>query len=583
MTDGTVFYDCVAPDAGLRSGFVAGLLGLLVGVVLAMQGCTGREASERRSERPNIVLIVADDLDPHHLGAYGGDLPTPHLDRLAASGLRFQRAYAPSSACTPSRYALLTGQYPGRTEHPQFLEENPTDERARITWNTPLTAQNVPLHEMLSSAGYFTAFAGKYHVGAKGAAPALRGLEAGADPMAPEAQRPLQAYQQRLQAAVRAQTGADAAASVLWANYPDTPLNAAGRAHNIEWMTNGAIDLLDRAAARDEPFFLSLATTALHGPNLAATLDANPHRTPAGRLDEPYRHHPPRDSVRARLVQQGITVEHYSAGMALLDDQVGALMDRLRALGVAENTVVVFTADHGTEPGKATVYEQGVRVPMIVCWPRHGVQGTSDRLAQLTDLWPTFADLAGASPDPERRRDGRSLAPLLRGQPDGVSDRSYAYFEMGYARGVTDGIHKYVALRYPAALLEAMQSGARRQAPNQMAMPGQVHSRIAMTYYPHYFDADQLYDLRRDPYEQRNLAGRPAAQDTLRRMRSALREVLATFRHPYPLDTPPFQASDQFARLAQRARQEANPEAIPWWPGDLEWPPDDRQHALRRE
>jgi len=561
------------------------LLALVVLPFVLIEPALHRAKGEKDSspERPNIVMIFADDLDPHHLGAYGGELPTPHLDRLAATGLRFQRAYASSSACTPSRYALLTGQYAGRTEHSEFLEENPPGRRARITWNTPLTEQNVVLHELLSEAGYFTAFAGKYHVGPSDGAPSLPQLDASADPTSSRTRRHLRAYQRKLQSVVKERTGADAAASVLWANYPNTPLDQTGGAHNMEWMTNGATDLLERAADRDQPFFLYLATTALHGPNLASTLDANPHVTPAGRIANPYRHHPPRDSVRARLERKGISVGHYSAGMALLDDQVGAIMNRLRALGLAENTVVVFAADHGTEPGKATTYEQGVRVPLIVRWPGHVREGVSDRLVQLPDLWPTFADLAGASPPSDLQLDGRSLAPLLRGNGDAFDEREYAYFEMGYARGLTDGTHKYVALRYPDALLDSMRTGALKRAPNQLAVREQAHSTIAMKHYPHYFDANQLYNLEQDPYEQRNLVSSRAARDTLRRMKRALRNVLTTFRHPYPLRTSSFHQSDRFMQMARRARAAGSLENIPWWPADFVWPPDDRIHAIRKK
>jgi arylsulfatase A-like enzyme len=553
----------------------------VVFVVSASLASPPPERSPARADRPNIVVIVADDLDPHHLGAYGGDLPTPNLDRLADSSLRFDRAYTSSPACTPSRYTLLTGQYAGRSTHPEFRDENPPDERARITWHTPLSAQNVVLQDALSAAGYFTAFVGKYHLGPSGTPSLPEPLPRNADPTAPRTERALGAYQHKLQGIVERYTGADTSARILWANYPDTPLGPAGTAHNVEWMTNGAIDLLDAAADRDRPFFLYLATTPAHGPNLASTLDADPHVAPTGRVDNPYRHHPPRDSVRARLHQQGVTVEHYSAGMALLDDQVGAVLDRLRHLGVRENTLVVFVADHGTEPGKATTYEQGVHVPLLVRWPGHARPGSSDRLVQLTDLWPTLADLAGASPSPPPRLDGTSFAPLLRGRPADAPEREHVYFEMGYARALSDGTHKYVALRYPDALIDSMRSGSLDRAPNLLAMPGQVHSDIAMTHYPHYFDANQLYNLDRDPYEQRNRIGHSPPRDTLQQLRRSLRTILATFERPFPLRTPPFLRSERFARMARRTRAAADLAAIPWWPETFTWPPASRTHALR--
>jgi arylsulfatase A-like enzyme len=563
-----------------RSFFVLTLLPLFASKIsiFPVQAQPGDTSAQ---ERPNIVMIVADDLDPHHLGAYGGNLPTPNLDRLAATGLRFNGAYTSSPACTPSRYSLLTGQYAGRSKHPEFLRENPPGKRSRITWRTPLSRETVALHEMLSEAGYFTAFVGKYHVGPSHTPPLPRDLSPAAEPADPHTSRLLRAYQQRIQGIVERHTGADTSASVLWANYPNTPLNQIGGAHNVEWMTNGAIPLLEHASDREQPFFLYLATTPAHGPNLAATLDANPHVSPAGHVEAPYRHHSPRDSVRARLERQGIAVEHYSAGLALLDDQVGAVLDRLRALGLRENTLVVFVADHGTEPGKATTYEQGVRVPLLVRWPGHTHPGSTDRLVQLTDFWPTLADLAGAASSPSRPVDGISFAPLLRGLPHEAPKRDHAYFEMGYARALSDGTHKYVALRYPDALIDSMRNGSLRLAPNLLAMPGQVHSTIAMKHYPHYFDANQFYNLDQDPYEQRNLMEHARPRDALQRMRQSLKDILTTFERPFPLRTPAFMQSDTFRSMARRRRADADPGSIPWWPKEFTWPPRSRTHALR--
>jgi arylsulfatase A-like enzyme len=409
-----------------RVGRGVALAALVLGRGLVPEGCAApspsalaakqAEAPASGPARPNIVLILADDLDPNHLGAYGGDLPTPHTDRLAAGGMRFGRAYTSSTMRTPSRYAILTGQYAGRTRALRFLEKNPTDQPYRIAWNTPLTAGNLVVHEMLSGAGYFTESAGKYHMGKTRADLDLPTIPPGADPRAERTNRRLRAYQEGLREGIKERTGADAAASIIWKNYPDTPLDATSNAHSMGWTTAGTLRLLERAAAQEKPFFLSPATTALHGPGLSATLtEADPRVTPAGWFEEPYRHRPPRDSVRARLEHQGVRIDHYSAGMALLDDQIGAILDRLAAPGLTENTLVVFAADHGTEPGKTASYGQGAGVPLLARWPARAPAGTaSSELVQLTDLWPAFAAVAGASPPGSLQTDGKSLRPLLR-------------------------------------------------------------------------------------------------------------------------------------------------------------------------
>ena len=121
----------------------------------ALTGC--RLASqEQKTGEPNILLIMADDVAPEHFSCYGGKIPTPNIDRLAAEGMIFQHAYAASAACTPSRYSIITGQYASRCQSHSFTDSIPAGEPDKIAWNTPITNRNYTLGKMLGSRGYYT-------------------------------------------------------------------------------------------------------------------------------------------------------------------------------------------------------------------------------------------------------------------------------------------------------------------------------------------------------------------------------------------------------------------------------------------
>ena len=127
-----------------------------------------QQEEELPIDRPNIVIMFTDELEMNDIGAYGGDIPTPNIDKLASQGLRFTRAYTPSSMCTPARFAFLTGKYPGRCTAPTFLKSNPIDQPYSIAWNTWITQDLMTLPRLLSQNGYITGMAGKWHVGHMG-------------------------------------------------------------------------------------------------------------------------------------------------------------------------------------------------------------------------------------------------------------------------------------------------------------------------------------------------------------------------------------------------------------------------------
>jgi arylsulfatase A-like enzyme len=509
----------------------------------------------------NVVLIVTDELNPRHLACYGGKVPTPNLDRLADQGARFTNAHCVAAACTPSRYSVLTGMYPGRCRHPAFLASNPLDQPCRIGWDTWLTRDTPTLVSRLNDAGYFTGHVGKWHVGFDDDREALDlpRFARDADPHDPAVDAELARHQRIICDRIRNVAGFDFVAAAIGEN-PGYLRTDATNAHQFEWYTLGVEHFLEQAGNRDDPFLLYLAPTALHGPDHAATLERNPRITHGGLLEKLPDGYPTRQSVRDRLEAAGLPVDHETAGITMLDDHVGAVLDRLEAAGLAEQTVVIFVADHGLEPGKATCYQTGLRVPMLVRWPGKTTPGrVVRRPVSHVDILPTILDAAMLVSD-RPATDGDSLF-----SPAVLEDRTL-YGEMGRFRSVHDGRWKYIAWRYNADELAAMRTGEAEVAIDAIGRTRQGHSQIAMDYYPHYFDADQLYDLEADPHEQVNLADEPAHAEVLGRLRDDLSGVLGSFAHPYPLEPEPFRGTETYGRLVKRRREVSKPG---WWRGQF--------------
>lgn len=530
---------------------------------------------------PNIVLIMADDVDYANFSCYGGSIPTPAIDRLAAEGMQFYNVHTTASACTPSRFSVITGLYPGRCQHPEFMEGQPLDQPYAITWNTPITPSNPTLHKALKPA-YFTGYVGKFHIGAldwdtpevNPEIPAISG-EVNLD--TDEADHLLQQYQQALQKEVRTLTGADFAGSILWENSEELP-HPATRHHHLEWILNGGLGFLDAAKNQEKPFFLHFNTTALHGPNHYDDLKTDARFSPEGRLDLSNNPMPARASYFQQLDALGLPhgdnvpdhINHYNIGTLYLEAQVKALLEALEDRGLMENTLVIITADHNLEPGKSTVYEKGLKVPFLMYWPDKIEAGTkNDDLISFVDLLPTLAGLTGI----EKKlpvSDGVDWSGALFEGAE-APDRPYLYFEEGYTRAVTDGRWKYIAMRFPDTLIAQLESGAQTGI-THLGKPIHAFGYIAQEYHPAYFHADQLYDLAADPYEQHNLAGSPAYADTLIFMKAALTRYTRTFDHTFSIQDTSYAQLPAYKTAANAVKARGSG-FIPWWKRELEYPP----------
>ncbi|MDZ7722333.1 MAG: sulfatase-like hydrolase/transferase [candidate division KSB1 bacterium] len=498
---------------------------------------------------PNIVLFFSDELAYDFISCYGGGVQTPNIDKLAREGLRFTHAYCAAPMCTPSRFGVLTGQYPGRCKHPAFIQEYPDDQMYSVAWNTYLDQSHVTLPGLLSRSGYLTGMSGKWHIG-----PETLGfpeIDADADLKNEKTDKLLQERHRIAAEQVKQDAGFDLAKSVSWGNLDEHPVRAL-RHHNFPWITKGTVELIQDCRQKNKPFFVYAATTAVHGPYHPDQFKHDLNYTPQGKLEDVEQYQLSQDALNKRLKLAPEWMHHKIAGMACLDHHVGQVMQTLTDLGIEDNTIVIFMGDHNIEPGKATCYEKGNRVPFIIKWPGHVKPGqVSPALVQSVDILPTLLNAAGITLPADHQFDGVDMTPLFKGS-DQVRDS--VYLESGYSRALVDGQYKYIAVRYPQPIVDAMKNGETQYAPNHLDTFKQAHSQIAIQHFPNYFDQDQLYDLKSDPFEQNNLAGNPDYAKILKSMKQKLTVRLGTFSHPYDLQPQPFLYTPEYKLLAKNTK-----------------------------
>ncbi len=425
---------------------------------------------------PNVVFIVADDLGWTDLACYGSDFHrTPHIDALAAAGMRFTAAYA-SPNCAPMRACLLSGQYTprhgvytvgsgarGQEAHRTLI---PVPNRTELSLDIPTWAERV------REAGYVTAHVGKWHLGN----PPTHGPQ---------------------------QQGFDVNVAGFHAGTPPGGYFVPYRNPHLEDGPEGEY-LTDRLveeaiglmrAHRERPFFIYLAHYAPHTPIQAKADDVAVYKSrPAGE------HH---------------THPVYAAMIHRIDEGVGRIMAALEEMELDRRTIVIFHSDNGQHQGfssshplrggKGMLYEGGVRVPLIVRWPGVVEPGSvCHEPVQHVDFYPTFLDVAGAEAAPDHVLDGRSFLPLLRSGGEGTLDREAIYWHFpGYLQGYLPGQRWRLT---PAA---AMRAGDWKLI--EFFEDGRL----------------ELYNLADDLGERHNLAGElPQQRDRLHAKMLAWREAI---------------------------------------------------------
>jgi arylsulfatase A len=373
------------------------------------------EQAQRTSRQPNIVLILADDLGIGHVGCYGQtQIKTPHIDALAAEGMRFTQFYSGANVCAPARSTLMTGQHTGRTP----VRNNGLDRH--------LYDEDVTVAEVLKAAGYATGGFGKWGLGRE--------------------HTPGVAVKQGFDTWIGqySQTHAHFYYPYYLMNglerlpLPENEGKRRGR-YAQDVIHEHALQFIEHN--KDRPFFAYLAYILPHVELVAPPEARRPYEDQFPKIS--------RDDSRPGYLGSDHAYAEFAAMISHLDQQIGEVMAKLKELGLDENTIVVFTSDNGPQGGtwtdifveyfngngpyrgmKGNFYEGGIREPTVVRWPGKIEPGsTSDHVGYFPDVMPTLAELAGASEHVPEQCDGISFVPTLLGQPERQRTHEYLYWE----------------------------------------------------------------------------------------------------------------------------------------------------------
>ena len=241
----------------------------------------------------------------------------------------------------------------------------------------------------------------------------------------------------------------------------------------------------------------------------------------------------PRAELLKTIEEKGFDPDSHVAGEAWIDDSLGAVMRKLKELGIDDNTLVIFAPDHGRD-GKASVFSHGsAQVPMIMRWPKGIPAGqVCEELVQNIDLVPTFFDLGEAMKPEDYRIDGKSLAPLFK---NGTASnwRNHLYLEMGAARATVTKDWSYVAVRYTKEQIANIKKATPQNLPRAMAYIGRLGIGVRGADRPGFFDEDQLYYLKKDPKELKNLAYNAEHAPRMKEMRDLMQQDLEAIGRPF--------------------------------------------------
>jgi len=496
----------------------------------------GRSEETEKDDRPNVILIYVDDASFYHFGCYGGPVATPNIDSLARNGIKFTRFYVSSAVCTPSRYGVVTGRFASRSR--ALLDDFPQGKPVSLSWNTFVSRAEETLAGVLKKNGYATGMVGKWHLSPMD--PGINQDRESIDPETPGDVARLESRYHRDCSIIREVGGFDYADAVYFTNINALPIPRRLRYHNVEWQVRKAMDFVEQN--KDRPFFLYWATPIIHSPNPMLSLESDPTITPKGYLKEAPNVQPPRKDLFDRLYTYGVIdpredgkgyweTLYGAAGMAWLDEGIGALLKYLDRLGLAENTMIIVASDNGYQRGKNTCYEAGANVPCVVHRPEKVPAGVEcGQLVSNVDIAPTVLAACGIAPPAEVQMDGVDFRPLFE-EPD-KPVRNSVYCEIGYTRAVVTKEWKYLAVRYPDEVNRQI-SAANRQEFSHDGTRDVDHRFGAHIYYPGYFDYDQLYCLKDDPDEQINLAGNPRHASRLDELKGEMEKYCKGLPHSF--------------------------------------------------
>ena len=414
------------------------------------------------AERPNILLIMADDLGYGDLSAYGSEIPTPRIDTLARDGARLSAFYTPAAVCTPSRYGMLTGRWPNRSRDnllsPLMFLQTRDDGRGLRATETTVTTR-------LRAAGYRTALVGKWHLG-HGEAEFLP-------------------QQHGFEHVYGCRGGCVDFFTLKYGEKPDwyrglEPLQEEG--YSTDLITAEAVRWLESRRA-DEPFFLFLSYTAPHYGKGWDPVARQPTNVLQAKPADRERHHAIVDPDR----------REYAGMVTALDEGVGRVLATLEERGLAARTLVIFTSDNGGDTNyggrngglrgrKSQLFEGGIRVPCLVRWPGRIAPGrVIDEPVTGLDFFPTIAAVARleAAAMPV---DGNNILPVLLGGRLPESPRAL-FWQSPRGKALRQGDWKYVQEEgvdrlFHLARDPAEQDDLAQREPERLAALRKVHAGI---------------------------------------------------------------------------------------------------------
>jgi arylsulfatase A-like enzyme len=396
---------------------------LFAGLFLACGGKQSQENSSPNPDRPNFVFFLVDDLGWTDLSCFGSSFyESPNIDRLAATGVRFTDAYAACPVCSPTRASIMSGKYPARIGvtdwipgRQAFRPSDPGHKMLSRPFEQQMALEETTIAEALKEAGYSTFFAGKWHLGQE-------------EQYWPEHQ------------GFDINKGGHSKGSPpggYFSPYTNPRLESGPEGEYLtDRLGDESAQFLDNVG--ENPFLLYLSFYTVHTPLQGKDSLVAKYQAKADQLgyteEERFRDDlpwiktaPPKGKYRERQIQDHPT---YASMVESLDQNVGKVLDKLEALGLDDNTVVILMSDNGglktaegspttNQPlraGKGWLYEGGIREPMIIRWPQGQAQAgtTCSTPVTSTDFYPTMLEMAGLSLRPEQHLDGKSLVPLLK-------------------------------------------------------------------------------------------------------------------------------------------------------------------------
>lgn len=458
------------------------------------------------ANKPNILLLLADDLGWSALGCYGNTLhETPNLDRLAAQGMRFTDAYSACTVCSPTRASLMTGKYPARLRLTDFIagQNRPYEKLTIPNWTKHLQPNETTIAEALKQAGYATAHVGKWHLEAKSPVPGV-------------------ASERFLPSAQGFDISIGKPSGTRGYFLPDKIKRTDGSSggYVTDYLTDEALRLIEQHQRK--PFFLYFAYHTPHTPIQGKA-----------RLVEHY------EAKLAERPDIEIRNATYAAMIHSLDESVGRITAKVDELGLSENTLILFISDNGgltqrygkidniadnmpLRRGKGSAYEGGVRVPMIARWPGTVPAKSECRTPVMTiDFFPTALAAAGLQPSSHRNIDGVRLLELLKDPTTNLKRESLFWHYPHYHAG---GDAPYSAIR---------------------------RSNWKLIDF-HDDTPDALYNLRIDLGESHNVLATNSQQaDQLRRL---LKQWRNRVKAQMPTKNPRFDASKAGTAIKRRKR-----------------------------